>query len=304
MDSPARHHRYPYTPLVGRPSYRWPDDRGLAVYLGLNIEHFHAGKPATSISPLTAGLPVDPMNHGWRDYGTRVGIWRMIELLDRLGWPASAIVNAEVCAEYPQIVEAGVARDWAWIGHGITNSRLWTGMEPAEEQALLEHVTATLTAATGRPPRGWLGPALTETEATLPLLARLGYTYTLDWPADDQPFPLEGLGARFASVPYSIEVNDIPAFLDRGLTPAQFGQLVIDQFDLMRAESARRPGGVFGIALHPFLVNHPSRHRHLAVALDHIASHDDVWLTTSDAIADHYLAQHHDHAVAALNKQS
>lgn len=295
---------YGYWPITQRPPLTWPGGRGLAVYIGLNIEHFHPGRPATSVSPLTAALPVDPMNHAWRDYGTRVGIWRMIELLDRLSWPASAIVNAEVCAQYPQIVQAGVARDWAWIAHGITNSRLWTGIEPSKERALLEQIVATLTAATGTTPRGWLGPALTETEATLFLLAELGFTYTLDWVADDQPFPLEGLGAPFASVPYSIEVNDIPAILDRGMTGAQFAALIVDQFDLMRAESARRPGGVFGVALHPFIVNHPTRHRHLVAALEHVASHDDVWLTTSDAIADHYLAHHHDRAVAALNEQS
>jgi allantoinase len=293
---------YRYWPITERPPVTWPGDRGLAVYIGLNIEHFHPGRPATSVSGLTAALPVDPMNHGWRDYGTRVGIWRMIELLDQLELPASALVNSEVCEHYPQIVAAGRERGWAWVAHGTTNSQLWTGLEPTEERALLAQIVTTLSDATGRRPRGWLGPALTETDATLSLLAELGFTYTLDWVADDQPVPLQGLGAPFASVPYSMEVNDIPAVLERGFSGAQFGQLIVDQFDLMRAESARRPGGVFGIALHPFLVNQPTRHRYLAEALAHVAGHDDVWLTTSDAIADWYVEHHHDRAVAVLDQ--
>jgi peptidoglycan/xylan/chitin deacetylase (PgdA/CDA1 family) len=157
-----------------------------------------------------------------------------------------------------------------------------------------------LTAATGRPPRGWLGPALTETEQTLELLAEAGFTYTLDWVVDDQPFPLPVGGRRFISMPYTVEINDITAFLVYGSTPADFKQAAIDHFDLLRAESARRPGAVFGLALHPFLMNQPSRHRYLVEMLEYIAGHDDVWMATADDIAAWYLDHHYDAAVAAL----
>lgn len=290
---------YRYWPIVERPPIDYPEGKRSAFYIGLNIEHFHLGRPATSITPLTATLPVDPLNYGWRDYGTRVGIWRMIELLDKVELRASVLLNAEVCENYPQIVAAGVERDWAWLGHGITNSSLWTGIEREEERRLLQGIVKTITTATGKAPRGWLGPALTETENTLALLAELGFSYSLDWVADDQPFPFEIEGKRFASVPYSIEINDIPAFLDQGMAPSTFRQAIVDHFDLLREESKRRPGGVLGVSLHPFLINQPSRHRYLVEALEYVRQFDDVWCTTSDDIAGWYLENHYDEAVEA-----
>lgn len=295
---------YRYWPINERPAIAWPDGKKFAFYIGLNIEHFRPGSPSTSVLPLTAHLPVDPANHGWRDYSTRVGIWRMIELLDRFDMPASVLLNSEVCEQYPQIVAAGVERDWAWLGHGFTNSQMWTGLDVEEEREGLRAIADAITAATGKAPRGWLGPALTETENTPELLAELGFTYTLDWVADDQPFPLslDG-GAKMISVPYSIEVNDIPAFLDHDMTAADFGQMIKDHFDLLHAESAMRPGAVFGLSLHPFLINTPSRHRYLREALEHITGHDDVWYTTSDDIAEWYMQKHYDAAVTAMDAQ-
>lgn len=293
---------YRYWPIVDRPPLEYPQGKRSAFYIGLNIEHFHVGRPATSTTAVTAGLPVDPLNHGWRDYGTRVGIWRMIELMDALELRASVLLNAEVCREYPQIVAAGVQRDWAWLGHGFTNSSLWTGLALDEERTMLAEIRDTIAGATGTAPRGWLGPALTETENTLPLLAQLGFTYSLDWVADDQPFPLDVDGHRFISVPYSIEINDIPAFLDHHMTAAAFGQAIVDHVELLRAESARRPGAVLGCALHPFLINQPSRHRYLAEALERIRGYEDVWFATSDEIAAWYLDHHYDGAVAARGR--
>ncbi|MFZ0042004.1 MAG: polysaccharide deacetylase family protein [Solirubrobacteraceae bacterium] len=290
---------YRYSPIVERAPIEYPEGKRCAVYIGLNIEHFHLGTPSTSVTALTAALPVDPMNFGWRDYGTRVGVWRMIELLDELELRASVLLNSEVCDNYPQIVAAGVARDWAWVGHGVTNSALWTGMGPDAERELLRGIVDTIAKATGQPPRGWLGPALTETEHTPALLAELGFTYTLDWVADDQPFPLELDGRRLISVPYSVEVNDIPAFLDRGMSAAEFGQAIVDHLELLRAESAQRPGGVLGVALHPFLINQPSRHRYLVEALKRIRGFDDVWFTTSDEVANWYLKHYYDAAVGS-----
>jgi peptidoglycan/xylan/chitin deacetylase (PgdA/CDA1 family) len=295
---------YRYSPITERTPIEYPEGKRSAFYIGLNIEHFHLGRPSTSATAVTAGLPVDPLNFGWRDYGTRVGIWRMIELLDELELPGSVLLNAEVCEQYPQIVAAGVKRGWAWLGHGFTNSSLWTGLEPEEERRMLTQIRDTISEATGAAPRGWLGPALTETENTLPLLAELGFTHSLDWVADDQPFPLDVDGHRFISVPYSVEINDIPAFLDRNMSAAEFGQAIVDHVDLLRAESARRPGAVLGCALHPFLINQPSRHRYLVEALERIRGYEDVWFTTTDEIAGWYLDNYYDDAVATLARDT
>jgi allantoinase len=291
---------YDYWPITQRPPLEWPEGKGLAFWIGLNIEHFELGKPSTSIAPVTAGLPVDPMNHGWRDYGTRVGVWRLIELLDSLELRASVLLNSDVCAEYPQIVEAGNERGWAWLGHGKNNSNLWTGMELEQEREALAAMVAELRRGTGKDPKGWLGPALTETSNTPELLAEQGFTYVLDWCADDQPFPLNVEAGRMISLPYSVELNDITLFLGTGTQGADFAQLVSDQFEVLHAESKRRPGAVMALSLHPFLINQPFRHKYLAQVLEYVRGHDDVWFATSDEIADWYLERYYDGAVAAL----
>lgn len=295
---------YDYWPIVDRPPLEWPGGKRLAFYIGLNIEHFQLGKPSTAISPANATLPVDPLNHGWRDYGTRVGIWRMINLLDTYDLPATALVNSEVVARYPEIVEAGNKRGWAWCAHGRTNSQLWTGMELEEERAAMAALVEELKRGTGRAPKGWLGPALTETANTPELLAEHGFTYVMDWCNDDQPYPLRVQSGRMISVPYSIEVNDIPLFLDVGITPSDFCQIVIDQFDVLYAESECRSGAVMAVGLHPFLINQPFRHKYLERALAHVVAHKDVWFTTSDEIADWYLEHYYDEAVATLARRA
>ena len=279
---------YPFSPIVSRPKLVWPGDARLAVYVGLNLEHFHVDRPSTSIWPGTAHLQPDPLNHGWRDYGARVGLWRLIEIFDRHGVRPSALVNSEVVERYPEILQAGLARDWAWVAHGRTNSQLHSGFTPEEEQRELAEILGAIARATGRAPQGWMGPGLTETYDTPRLLKALGASYVLDWTADDQPFPLSVPG--MISVPYSVELNDIMLFVTKSFTGEEFYQAVVDQFDQLYADSAGS-GRVMALALHPFVVGQAFRARHLDRALAHIARHRDVWLTTSDEIAAAYRAQ-------------
>lgn len=279
---------YNYSPIVERPQLVWPNGARVAFYVGLNVEHFHIGQPSTSIWPGTAELQPDPLNHGWRDYGARVGLWRLIEIFDRHGIRPSALVNSEVVDRYPQILKAGLERDWAWVAHGRTNSQLHSGFSPADEERELTEVFDTIARATGRRPQGWMGPGLTETFETPRLLKALGASYVLDWTADDQPFPLAVEG--MLSVPYSVELNDIGLFVGKSFTGEQFYQAVVDQFDQLYADSAQS-GRVMALALHPFVVGQAFRARYLDKALAYIAGHEGVWLTNSDEIAAAYLAQ-------------
>lgn len=276
---------FEYSPVTERPPLAWPGGARVAVYLGLNIEYFHPDLPSTSIWPGTADLTPDALNHGWRDYGARVGIWRTIEALDRHGVRASALLNSDVVEHHRQIVEAGVARDWAWLAHGRTNSALHTGLAVDEERRVLGEITRTITDATGRPPRGWMGPGLTETHHTPQLLAELGYQYVLDWTNDDQPYPLTV--PEMLSVPYSVELNDLLIF-GKGFTGAEFVQMVIDQYEQLHRD-ARAGGRVLALALHPFVIGQAFRHKYFDQALEFLAGAPDVWLTTSDEIAAHYL---------------
>lgn len=276
---------YDYSPIVDRPTIEWPEDKRVAFYLGLNLEHYQVDKPSTSIFGGTAGLSPDPLNYGWRDYGLRVGIWRMIESLDKHGVRASVLLNSDVCSRYPQVIDAGKKRDWAWLAHGRDNSTFEAGMSREEEKAYLAEVISTIESHTGSRPRGWLGPAMTETFETPSLLSELGVNYVLDWCADDQPFHLNVPG--MISVPYSIEVNDVTLFSGRNMSGPDFLQLVVDQYEQLSKDSATS-GRVMALCLHPFIIGQAFRHKYLDLALEFIANQPDVWLTTSDEIAEHY----------------
>jgi peptidoglycan/xylan/chitin deacetylase (PgdA/CDA1 family) len=285
VSSMTENELYDYSPITERAPIQWPNGARVAFYVGLNIEHFLIDRPSTNVWPGTADLVPDALNHGWRDYGARVGVWRIIESLDRHGMKASVLLNSAAAQQYPQIVTAGVKRDWAWLAHGQTNSILHTDMSRDDERQVLTEIVDTIASATGRRPRGWMGPALTETFDTPALLAELGLSYVLDWTNDDQPYRLNVPG--MLSVPYTVELNDLQLF-GRGTTGPEFLQIVKDQYEQLHADSAQS-GRVMTLALHPFVIGQPFRHKYLDQALKYLAEQPDVWLTTSDDIAEHFL---------------
>ncbi|OXR39740.1 hypothetical protein B7C42_08190 [Nocardia cerradoensis] len=275
-----------YSPIVERPAFTWPEGKRVAFYVGLNIEHFRIDRPSTSIWPGTAELVPDALNYGWRDYGPRVGIWRIIEALDRHGVRASALLNSDVVHHNPQIVKAGLERNWAWLAHGKTNSELTAGMSADEEREYLTDIVETIAGATGALPRGWMGPGLTETFHTPGLLAELGLDYVLDWTNDDQPYALNVPG--MLSVPYTVELNDLGIFA-KGTTGPEFVQLLRDQYEQLSAETARDGRArVMALALHPFVTGQAFRTKYLDQALEFLAAQPDIWLTTTDDIATHF----------------
>jgi allantoinase len=286
MTNTVANELFDYSPITERPPISWPGGARVAVYIGLNVEHFLVDRPSTSIWPGTADLVPDALNYGWRDYGARVGIWRTIESLDRHGIRASVLLNSAVATHHPQIIKAGLDRDWAWLAHGRTNSILQADMSRDEERRFLADVVDTIAAATGRRPRGWMGPGLTETFDTPALLAELGLSYVLDWTNDDQPYRLNV--PRMLSVPYSVELNDLLLF-GKGTTGPEFVRIVQDQYEQLHADS-EGSGRVMALALHPFVIGQPFRHKYLDQALEYLAAQPDVWLTTSDEIAEHYLS--------------
>jgi allantoinase len=286
----AHHGRYEYVPLRGRRDYAWPDDRRLAVYFALNLEHFSFGDGlGAELAP--GGPQPDVLNFAWRDYGNRVGAWYLLDAFDALGLPMAALVNSAMYDYAPALVAAHRTRGDEVVGHGRTNAERQATLDEAGERVLIEEATARLTREEGRVPAGWLGPWISESARTPDLLAEAGYSYLLDWCMDDQPvwFACRG-GRRLLAVPYPQELNDIPAIVGRKAAAADFADMIVDQFDEMRELSAARPL-VMGVALHAYLVGQPHRLRHLKRALRHIARHRDaVWLTTPGAIAAHAMA--------------
>ena len=283
---PTEHDRFDYSPIIDRPRLSWPNGARVAVWVIPNIEHFLFDRPSTRLTNL---LPVNPdvLNYSWRDYGVRVGIWRMMEVMERYGVKGTVALNSDVCARYPRIIEEGKKLGWEWMGHGNNNSTLFAGQSEAEERALIKEVVTTISKSVGEAPRGWLSPALSETMRTLDILADNGVEYVGNWVNDDQPYPMRVKKGSMIAMPYSVEINDIPAFLDLHQSPEVFGQMICDQFDVLYEDGAQT-GRVMSICLHPFLVGYPHRSKYFAKALHHITSRQEVWLTTGGAIVDWY----------------
>jgi peptidoglycan/xylan/chitin deacetylase (PgdA/CDA1 family) len=275
--------RYDYSPIIKRKDLKWPNGARVALWVCPNIEYFYIDKPLRG----GFGAPHLPDVTGYtlRDYGSRIGIFRLMEVLDKHGVRASVLLNADVCKKQPEIIEEGNKRKWEWLGHGLTNNLALNDYPPEDEQRIIREVTETITLSTGKKPKGWLGPGLIETFDTPDLLAAEGYEYVCDWGCDDQPVPMRVKGGRMIVVPYEQGINDINSFLRRNHTPEQYLRMVCDQFDTLYEEGARG-GRVMAIPLHPFIIGFPFRIRYLDKALEHICSHKDVWRATGWEIAE------------------
>lgn len=271
------HGRYTYRAIHNRPDYDWPSGRRLAVYIALNLEHFtFAEGLGAELAP--GGQQPDVLNYAWRDYGNRVGAWRMLDIFDALDLPVSVLTNSEMYDYAPDLMAAFRARGDEAVGHGRTNSEDQRHLAPGEEADLIARATQVLSQAEGVAPKGWLSPWIAETVHTPDLLAEAGYGYTLNWCMDDQPVWLTTTSTPLLAIPYPQEVNDIPSIVARKDSARDFADMIIDNFDEMLEQSRRQPL-VMGIALHPYLVGQPYRLRHLRRALTHIAEHrDEIWL--------------------------
>ena len=285
--NPQDHARFPYSAIVDRKPLRWPKGARVAVWIVPNIEHFLFDRPATSVTQVTTALVPDVLNYSWRDYGVRVGVWRMMEVMERHGFKGTVALNSDVCGRYPRIIEEGNRLGWEWMGHGTNNSTLINRQSEEEERALISGVVQTIERSTGAHPRGWLSPALSESHRTLDILAENGIEYVGNWVNDEQPYPMRVKSGTVLSMPYSIEINDIPAFLDQKQSGETFGRMICDQFDGLYEDGAKS-GRVMAICLHPFLIGHPHRSKYFAQALAHIASRQDVWLAKGGEIANWY----------------
>lgn len=279
---------YSYEPIAHRKPMKLPNNARVAVIPYINIEHFPEDIPGTALVPGTAQFTPDPLNYGWRDYGNRVGLWRMMDMMDKYGYRGTVCLNSDIIREYPQIIEEGEKRNWAWIGHGINNApaNFLSGIEPDKEREIIQGVMDEMEKALGRKTKGWLSPFLTHTFNSPGIMAELGLEYLCDYTADDQPFKFN-TDKSLISVPYTVELNDIPAFMNIGVSGEQFGDMIIDQFDVLY-EEGKTNARIMPICLHTFFVGQPFRAKHLERAFKYIAGHEGVWLTTSDEVNDWY----------------
>lgn len=281
------HDRYDFSAIVDRPDYTWPGGKRLAFYIALNVEHFAFGEsPGGDFT----SVPLPPYHRGyaWRDYGNRVGVWRLLDLFEALSLPVAVLANAAVFRERPRVIEPFQARGDEFVGRGVSNSFRQGDLPEHRERALIAEATGVIRQHTGQAPQGWLGPWISQSWVTPDLLKEAGYTYMLDWHCDDQPVWCRTRGGPLLAVPYpTMEVNDSTAFIYRRVSEPDFSRMIVDNFDEMLEQSQHQPL-VCMISLHTFIVGQPHRLRELRKVLQHVAAHrDDVWFTHPGAIARH-----------------
>jgi peptidoglycan/xylan/chitin deacetylase (PgdA/CDA1 family) len=289
--NPASYGPFPYSPIIRRPRLVWPDGAHVALWVIPNIEFFSLAEKVPLGSGGT-GVPVpDVPSWSARDYGNRVGVFRLMEVLDRHGIRATVALNADLCAHHPEIIEEGQKRDWEWMGHNETNTRRLNEAPPGEEAGIIERTLSKIEKAIGRRPVGWLGSGLQETWNTLDHLVAEGCEYVSDWTNDDQPYVMTlGGGRRLIAMPYSHEINDKPAFEKFHRTADEFRDMICRQFDVLYREGAQS-GRVMAIAIHPYLTGVPHRIDAFDAALAHVCRHAGVWKATGAEVARHFAAQ-------------
>ena len=282
------HGRYDYSSLPNRAQYEWPNGTKLAVYVAMNIEAFSYGEgKGAAIAP-----PEQAMSHSiysWRDYGNRIGFWRLMDMFDDLQIPVQHQLNTAIYDECPDIPARIRSRNDEFLGHGYTNSEEQGGLSEQKEKDLIAKCTATITKHEGKAPTGWMSPWLSNSETTMDLLQEAGYRYVMDWTMDDQPIWIKTRGGKILSMPYPVEANDNRGIVWYRYTSSEFTDMLIDNFDEM-LEQTQRDGHplVCPISLHPFVVGRPYRIRQLRRALEHILKYKDrIWLTRPGDICQH-----------------
>jgi peptidoglycan/xylan/chitin deacetylase (PgdA/CDA1 family) len=260
----------------------WPEGRVVAVWPVVNIEHFVPGQPGPALQPhLVRGL--DIANSGWRGYGERRGVWRLLRLFAELGLPATAALDAEACRSRPDIVEAVLTAGWDVLAHGWENSTPHHGMQPQVEKDRIVRTLEVLAGATGRPVTGWLTPGFAVSERTQELLAETGVRYTADYTDSDAPSWLDTRAGRLLAVPYGLETNDISLVLSLHHTAPAFADALVDHVSELCDEPPA--GAVVALGLHPYLAGQPGRARHLRGALERVAALPGAWFCTGQDIA-------------------
>lgn len=284
-------HRNPkaeYLPIHERKPVFLPDGARLAVWVVVNVEvwDFHSPLPRTLL-PYPQGTPVVPdvANYGWFDYGLRVGIWRLKDVLDQHGVRATMSMNGVLCEAYPGVVSECVASDWELMGHNYIQQVM--SKEP-DERAAIRKTKQLLEAASGKPMRGWIGPGLSETESTLDLLVEEGVEYVADWVNDDLPYRLNTAGGALHALPYSLEINDIVLHLVQQRPSPELFERTRDQFDTLYEESAQG-ARVMCVAVHPYVSGVGHRIKYFRQIFEFMQQHEGVVFMTGEEILDWYV---------------
>ena len=285
------HPHYDWSPFIKRGVLEWPEKARVALCVIVNLEHQEWSPPEGSCtSSRSGGLGARPspdyarLSH--REYGHRIGIFRVLDVLDRNGIRANIAMDALTAENYPYLVDHCMKRGCEIIAHGMSVSRMITGNMPEQEES--EYIQRSLDAlriATGTTPAGWLGPEYGESAATPRLLAQAGIRYVCDWANDEQPYPMKTPGGALFALPIMLELDDVNALWDRRVPIRRYGQMLTEAMDTMHDEGARS-GRLLVLNLHPWLIGQPFRIRYLDQALGAMVGKGQVWAATGSEIID------------------
>jgi peptidoglycan/xylan/chitin deacetylase (PgdA/CDA1 family) len=282
--------RLDFSVIAQRPKLTLPGGARLAVWVIVNVEEWDATQPMprTVLTPPAGGTPMpDIPNWAWHEYGNRVGFWRMLEVLDQQRIRAVLAVNGSAIARYEPIIRAALERGWEFIGHGFTQKNM---QKVADERDDIRKTATSIRGVTGKNPRGWLGPGLTETWETPDLLVEEGYDYVCDWVLDDQPVLLRTRTKPIVNIPYTQECNDVAMMLIQHHKAGEYYDRAIDQFEQLYADAARS-ARIMALVVHPYIMGAPHRLKYFRNTLARIRDHRDVLFWTGEEILEWYLAQ-------------
>ena len=280
--------RLAYSPITERAPLKLPNGARMVVWVIVNVEEWDATQPMprTVLTPPAGGSPMpDVPNWAWHEYGNRVGFWRFVKVFDEFKIPGVIAINGAALAAYPAIVRAAAEREWEFMGHGFTQRNM---QKVPDERADIRKVRDVILKATGKAPRGWLGPGLTETWQTPDLLVEEGYGYVADWVLDDQPVWLKTRGKPIVNLPYTQECNDVAMMLIQHHKASEYSDRALDQFEQIYADSADS-ARVMAISIHPYIMGAPHRVKYFRKVIEHIRKNQDVLFWTGEQILDWFL---------------
>jgi allantoinase len=281
--------RIAYSAISQRPPLRLPDGKRMAVWIIVNVEEWNPREtmPRTVLTPPAGGSPSpDIPNWAWHEYGNRVGFWRLLYIFDELNLRPALAINGSAIQAYEPISRAAADRGWEFIGHGFTQKNM---QKVADERSDIRKTSEAIARFTGKRPRGWLGPGLTETWETPDLLVEAGYDYVCDWVLDDQPVVLKTKTCPLVNIPYTQECNDVAMMLIQHHAAVEYRDRAIDQFEQLYADS-EQTARVMALVVHPYIMGAPHRTRYVREALQHIRSRPDVAFMSGGDICDWFAA--------------
>jgi allantoinase len=295
--------RAPYSAIPSRPKLTLPNDARLALWVVPNIEHYEYLPISSHVRDPWPRTPhPDVLGYGGKDYGNRVGVWRLFDMFDKHQIRATVSLGLANFIHYPEIFQACQDRDWSIMCHGIYNTRYHWNMTEDQERSAIAECVDLYGEMTGKKIAGWFSPAASYTLRTPDLVAEAGIKYYCDWHHDDQPTPMRVRSGRLISIPYTMDINDSIIYRQQ-FEGAEFAQMARDAFDVLYAEGADS-ARIMCIAIHPYMMGQPHRVKHLDEALEYILGHDGVWAATGEEIADWYLENCQDHYDATIKVAS